>query len=114
MKRLILLAFVAATLPALAEDSGPRNIAVTVAAGDIHEECMTLKPGEKRAWEWKSDVPVDFNIHYHREPKVFFPVKKDHVKSAHGTFAPKSEEGYCWMWASGKTPVKLEGRIAPQ
>jgi hypothetical protein len=112
MKRLMLLAL-AAALPVAAEESADRKIAVTLAAGDIHEECMTLKPGEKRAWEWKSDVPLDFNVHYHREPKIFFPVKKDHVKSAHGTFVPKSEEGYCWMWTSGKTPAKLEGRIAP-
>ncbi|HLX22935.1 MAG TPA: hypothetical protein VKR38_06275 [Usitatibacter sp.] len=113
MKRLILLAFVAAALPARSEDSGPRHIAVTLPAGDVHEECMTLKAGEKRSYEWKSDVPVDFNIHYHHEPRVFYPVKKDRVKSAQGTFAPKSEEGYCWMWTSGKAPAKLEGRISP-
>lgn len=111
MKRLILLTFVATALPALPGDSADRKIAVTLPAGDIHEECMTLKPGDRRAYEWKSDVPVDFNIHYHHEPKIFFPVKKDHVRSAHGTFVPKSEEAYCWMWTSGKSPAKLEGKI---
>ncbi|MFZ3321395.1 MAG: hypothetical protein WA190_03425 [Usitatibacter sp.] len=113
MKRLILLAFVAAATPAFAEDSAGRKIAVTIAAGDMHEECMTLKPGDKRAYEWKSDGPLDFNIHYHREPKIFFPVRKDGVRSAHGTFTAKSEEGYCWMWTSGKLPTKLEGKIEP-
>src|SRR5262249_17567219 len=108
MKSLILLALVAAAVPAFAEEPTERKFAVALTTGDIHEECVTLKPGEKRAYEWKSDVPVDFNIHYHHEPKIFFPVKKDRVKSAHGTFTAKSEEGYCWMWTSGKTPAKLE------
>jgi len=114
MKRLILPAALALALPALAEDSGPRDIAVTLPASDVHEECMTLKAGEKRTYEWKSDVPVDFNIHYHHEPKVFFPVKKDSVKAGHGTFVPKSTEGYCWMWTAGKAPAKLQGRITPR
>jgi hypothetical protein len=111
MKRLILLAFVAVALPALPEDSGPRKIAVTLPMSDIHEECMTLKAGEMRSYEWKSDVSVDFNIHYHHEPKIFFPVKKDHAKSAQGKFTAKSDEGYCWMWTAGKAPAKIEGTI---
>jgi len=113
MKRLILLAFVAACLPALPEYESPRQVAVTLPPGEVHEECMTLKAGDRRTYEWKSDTPVDFNIHYHHEPKVFFPVKKDGVKGGHGRFVPKSTEGYCWMWTAGKSPAKIEGRIAP-
>ena len=111
MKRLILLAFVAPALTALPEDSVPRKVAVTMPAGEIHEECMNLKAGEKRSYEWKSDVPVDFNVHYHHEPKVFFPVKKDAVTADRGTFVAKSAEGYCWMWTAGKKPARIEGSI---
>ena len=60
---------------------------------------------------WKSDAPVDFNIHYHHEPKVFYPVKRDAMRGDGGTFVAKSGEDYCWMWTAKDKPAKLEGRV---
>jgi hypothetical protein len=112
MKRLILLALAAGALPCLGADSDPHAFSLVVPAGDMHEECMHLDTGDRRKYEWKSDQPLDFNIHYHREPKVFFPVKKTGTKAQDATFVAKSGEDYCWMWTAGKKPAKLEGRIA--
>ncbi|HEY2628839.1 MAG TPA: hypothetical protein VGI57_06895 [Usitatibacter sp.] len=111
MKRLILLAFVALSLPGLAADSDPRTLSFTLPARDVHEECMHLNLNDWRKYEWKSDVPVDFNIHYHRGSKVYFPVKKSATKAESATFAAKSGEDYCWMWTGGKAPAMIEGRI---
>lgn len=112
MKRLILLAFVAATLPAISDDdSGVRTFKVTLPAGDFHEECMTLKVGDWRKYEWKSDVPVDFNIHYHHAAKVNYSVKRAGLKSDTATFVAKAGAEYCWMWTANK-PANLEGSVA--
>ena len=41
---------------------------------------MKLKKLEARHYEWSSDAPVDFNIHYHEGKEVFYPVKHDGVR----------------------------------
>jgi hypothetical protein len=113
MKHLILLAFMAAALPAFAADPEVRSFSLTLPAHEVHEECMPMKLNDWGKYNWKSDEPVDFNIHYHRGSKVFFPVKKAATKSEQGTFVAKSAEDYCWMWTAGDKPTKLDGTIKP-
>lgn len=77
----------------------------------MHEECAKLQAGDKRKYYWKADNAVDFNIHYHEGPEVFYPVKRDGMRGDGGEFAPKKAQDYCWMWTARDKPVKLEGRI---
>jgi hypothetical protein len=84
---------------------------LTVAAGKAHEECVKLQAAEKRKYYWKADAPVDFNIHYHEGPEVFYPVKRNAMRGDGGTFTAKIAQDYCWMWIARDKPVKLEGRI---
>ncbi len=114
MKRLILLAFIAACLPVTAADSDVHAFSLTLAAGEVHEECMHMKLNDWGKYEWKSDEPVDFNIHYHYGSKVSFQVKKSATKAQQGTFVAKSGQDYCWMWTAGAKPAHLEGTIKPQ
>jgi hypothetical protein len=88
-----------------------RPFSVAVAPKDLHEECVTLQAGEVRKYYWKADGPVDFNIHYHAEKDVFYPVKRDGMRGDGGTFIAKVTQDYCWMWTARDKPVKLEGRI---
>jgi hypothetical protein len=97
--------------PALATGRAePREFTLTIAAGKVHEECLKLERNERRRYTWKTDVPVDFNIHYHEGSEVFYPTKRDNNKRGRGTFKAKIAQEYCWMW-SAKAPTKLEGRI---
>jgi len=77
----------------------------------MHEECAKLQAGDKRKYYWKADNAVDFNIHYHEGPEVFYPVKRDGMRGDGGTFVAKIGQDYCWMWTARDKPVKLEGRI---
>ena len=77
----------------------------------MHEECVKLQAGEKRNYYWKADNAVDFNIHYHDGPEVFYPVKREGMRGDGGSFAAKIGQDYCWMWTARDKPVKLEGRI---
>jgi hypothetical protein len=88
-----------------------KPFAAALKPGGIHEECLRLEKGEKRAYLWKSDAPVDFNVHYHRGDDVFFPVKRDRALTGDGTFVAPSREDYCWMWTALDKPAKVEGAI---
>jgi len=116
MKRLPLLcvAFLACAVLAAepAKAPQPTAVQVTLEPGKVHEECARLESGDKRAWHWKSDTPVDFNIHYHAGREVFFPVKRDAMRGDGGTFAAKTGEDYCWMWTARDKAAKVEARIA--
>ncbi len=114
MKRLLAALVLAPCLalaqaPAKADGWKPFNF--TLEPKKVHEECQRIEAGEKRRYSWKSDVPVDFNIHYHEGDKVHFPVKRDAMRGDGGTFAAKGGEDYCWMWTAKNAPVKVEGRV---
>ena len=114
MKRLFAaLAFV---LPFSAVAQAPASegwkpFAFTLEAKKVHEECQRIEAGQKRRYMWRSDGPVDFNIHYHRGNEVFYPVKREAMRGDGGTFAAKEGEEYCWMWTSKDKPVKVDGRV---
>ena len=91
---------------------GEAVVNVTLEPGKMHEECMKIEAGGKRKYHWKANAPVDFNVHYHRDKEVFYPVKRDAMRGDGGTFGAKTGEDYCWMWTARDKPAKIEGRIA--
>jgi hypothetical protein len=113
MKRLLALLCTAALGAAFANpsDKAPASVVIVeLPPGEMHEECLRLDAGEKRRWYFKSSAPVDFNIHYHRETEVFYPVKRERMRGDGGTFTAKTAEDYCWMWTA-KSGAKIEGKI---
>ncbi len=115
MKRLI--ATVCAVVPAALLAGGmPATKAFTAAIGekDLHEECQRIEAGGRRTYSWKSDTPVDFNIHYHRGDEVSYPVKRSTLRADAGTFTAKTAEDYCWMWSARGRPAKVQGRLQPR
>jgi hypothetical protein len=112
MRRLVFAICGALTFGAFAaEETSPKTLNVALDARAVHEECMTLGDGAKRNYSWKASGPVDFNVHYHQGPEVFYPVKRDGMRGDGGTFIAKTAQDYCWMWTARDKPVKLEGRI---
>src|SRR6266851_7279748 len=112
MTRLLGLAFTLGIALAAAADSDEwKPFAMTLEATRSHEECVRIEAGAKRRYHWKSDAPVNFNIHYHRATEVFYPVKSAGLRRDGGTFAAKTGEDYCWMWTARDKPAKVEGRL---
>jgi hypothetical protein len=114
MNRLPILAsalFAACAHANPAKPAANAEVKVTLEPKKIHEECMRLEPGETRKYQWKADVAVHFNIHYHRGDDVFYPVRKDTARGHNGTFKAKAAEDYCWMWSARDVPATIEGRI---
>ena len=109
MKRLGLAALAVACASAWAADKVA--VSASLEARKMHEECQRLEAGDKRRYHWKSTAPVDFNIHYHQGPEVFYPVKRDGMRGDGGTFTAKIAQDYCWMWTARDAPAKVEGSI---
>jgi hypothetical protein len=108
-----LLAACAATLAfGYASDSPQvQPFDVVVEPGKSHEECVRLPAGHARKWYWRSNAPVDFNIHYHEGTEVSYPVKRSGMRGDGGTFTASISQDYCWMWTAKDKPAKIEGRI---
>jgi hypothetical protein len=97
-------------LPALAASASDSSFSVSLDASKMHESCVRLEKGETARFEWKSDQPLDFNIHYHVGNEVFYPVKKDGVTQGKDTFKASIAQDYCWMWTASKV-TQLEGSV---
>ena len=98
-------------LAAAAESTSSQAFATTLAPGQSHEACAKLAQGDSRSYHWKSDAPVDFNIHYHDGDKVSMPVERKGMRGDGGTFKAKVPQDYCWMWTARDKPAKLSGAV---
>ena len=77
----------------------------------VHEECASLKPGDRLEYSFDADAPLHFNIHYHEGKAVIMPVTKDSVKSDRGDFNVLLAQEYCLMWEAGARGTQLHYRI---
>lgn len=70
-----------------------------VAPGKFVEVCGTLARGETVQWSFASAVPLEFNIHYHQDRKVEYPVEPHATAQASGRLVAAVRQDYCWMWS---------------
>ncbi len=88
---------------------------VTLKPSGMHEECFELEKKQKLFYKFDSDKPVDFNVHFHAEDVVHYPVQLNRVAQHDGMidqedkrFQLNSQEYYCLMWENQETsPVKI-------
>lgn len=90
-----------------------RDFSHTLKAGGIAEECLHLPAGKSRRFEWSSDAPVDFNIHFHRGNDVTYPVKLNGQRKGGGRFTAPAGEDYCWMWTA-KSASTVTGSLGAE
>lgn len=78
---------------------------LTLKPGGSSEECIELKPGMVFDYDFDSSNFVNFNIHYHAEDEVKYPVVKKGAMFGEGRIDPETHdfytpgrEFYCLMW----------------
>jgi hypothetical protein len=75
----------------------------------IYEECIQTMPNQLIEYTFQSSRPVDFNIHYHRDGEIFYPVLEQAAVTAEGdlnchqamaemTGPSENPEYFCLMW----------------
>jgi hypothetical protein len=86
--------------------------AIDLPANEFHEECMQLAAGQRLGYSFHAAAPLEFNIHYHRDGKIQYPVQKKDVTTLAGAYTSPRSDGYCLMWRNPlKKAVALEYRF---
>lgn len=115
MNRFLPLALILAASAAGAEEMkapAERAKSIELPANEFHEECMELAAGQRLGYSFRSSGPLEFNIHYHREGKIRYPVRKKGIATLAGAYTSPRNDGYCLMWRNpGGKPVQLEYRF---
>lgn len=83
--------------------------AETIKPSGAHEDCMELLRGQSLDYTFEASKPLNFNIHYHGDKDITYPVKKDGISKDSGTFTAKIKQYYCLMWTNpGAASVTLK------
>ena len=83
-----------------------------VAARKFVEVCGKLRKGQTVDWQFSSDQPLDFNIHYHEGEKVAYPEQREDKSKGAGSLVVAVAQDYCWMWTNrGMTGASLTLRL---
>ena len=81
---------------------------VVINPAKCHEDCIKVTRGDVLSYSFKTSNPIDFNIHFHEDGKIIYPVYNKNTVSQEGKFFPDKEEFYCLMWTNLQTnPVQL-------
>ena len=83
-----------------AEDSHQNRIERTIEPDESYELCLLLDQDQQLHYKFNAAKRLDFNIHYHTEDEVFYPVSEDQIMDLTATFAAPSEQEYCLMWTN--------------
>jgi hypothetical protein len=98
--------------PALADSLEPSSASgqqtVVVEPGEIHEVCARLTPPQRLHYSFDASSELAFNIHYHADHRVAYPVPEHPASQADAIFVPDSGQHYCLMWSNpGNSAVEL-------
>lgn len=105
------LTFLLAVTPASASE-GEGAFSIRIKGKGFGERCIRLAAGESIRYRFSASTPVDFNIHYHRDKDIFYPVKTSRVGSGDATFLAPSSEDYCLMWEpAGPVEATVTGTL---
>ena len=88
------------------------NFAFDIAPGKFDEHCLKIAAGEAIRWRFVASGAVDFNIHHHRGKDVFYPVRRERVERASGSFGARAADDYCLMWTNkGSAAISIRGGV---
>ncbi len=77
-----------------------------------HEECFFLMKGKTLVYEFNAPKLLEFNIHYHSNNRLYYPVFPEILNSVKNFLAIRSAEEYCLMWKNRKdVSVKFKYKI---
>ena len=89
-----------------AEVKGPSlTDSVQIKPGDSYEECVELVPNQLMHYSFTSSKNVNFNVHYHVEKSILYPVNEQNITFWEDSISPDDyafystdQEYFCLMW----------------
>lgn len=82
------------------DEQGRFEHSASIAPGKFIEICSKFSKGQLLSWTFKSDHPMQFNIHYHEGKKVEFPARLQGATTAEARLEAPVDQDYCWLWAN--------------
>ena len=73
---------------------------VFLAPFEFREFCLDLAAQDEIRYDFRSDQPVEFNIHYHEDMKIQFPVQLSGTTVHADKFVADGDRLYCLMWTN--------------
>ena len=88
------------------------ELVVTIPAGQAYERCLSVQNGKRLEYVFEAAGPLQFNLHYHLEGDILYPVPSGSRQSLKSSYSPERKVGYyCMFWGNDqKEPVKLSLR----
>jgi hypothetical protein len=74
--------------------------ATAIAPGKTEEVCGLVDPRQPVEWTFKSDAPLEFNIHRHADKEVIYATKSHLTRELNGTHKPTFAFDWCWMFTN--------------
>ncbi len=71
---------------------------VSLVPFEFKELCLELAPQDRIRYDFQSDQPIDFNIHYHDGLRIRFPIKLTRITGHGDEFVAEVDQTYCLMW----------------
>jgi hypothetical protein len=85
---------------------------VSLTPFEFQELCLELAPRDKIRYDFQSDQPIEFNIHYHDGLRIRFPVKLTGISDHGDNFTAELDHTYCLMWLNqGLSRTALTYRV---
>jgi hypothetical protein len=101
ISRITFLVLSAIVVPAVAEVVGEHvEHSAALGAGDIEEPCFTMAATDRLEFEFVSNAELDFNLHYHEQGEVHFPVDIKQILKEEGIYIAPRQRTYCLMWTN--------------
>ena len=86
--------------------------ALTLAPFEFRELCFEMTAQDELQYDFQSDQPVDFDIHYHDGLTIHFPVQLNGATVHADEFVAEVDQSYCLMWTNQSiTRTSLTYRI---
>lgn len=80
-------------------------------SGEMYEECLALTTGDRLDYSFNANKPLVFNIHYHVDEDIFYPVKDALRSLIADELQVSADHRYCLMWTNrSRSRVELNAR----
>ena len=91
------------------------KLVVTLPPKRYYEKCLDVSETQQLIFNFNSQAPFSFNLHYHDEGEVYYEIREDSVEEFDFTFKPEKRAYYCLMWGNpGAEKVEMNYELSIQ
>ena len=74
-----------------------------IGPGEVRELCFEAAAGDTIVYRFEGTGPLGFNLHYHDDEEIYYPVPEHETDAEKGHFLATADRVYCLMWTNNGT-----------